>query len=102
MLGKVAIFVLCSWVVVVVAIDVTIEVLRKSCDLCVVFVCRRCCCDRSCDRDFAQKLRPSCCILVCVVVVVIAIELTIEILCKTCEFLCGGGACVRACLSFLI
>ncbi len=34
----------------------------------------------------------------CVVLVVIAIELTIEILCKTCDFLCGGGAC----LSFLI
>jgi len=37
---------------------------------------------------------------VVVVVVVIAIELTIEILCKTCDFLCGGGGCVRACVSF--
>jgi hypothetical protein len=118
-----------SWVVVVVAIDVTIEVLRKGCDLCVVFVCRRSCCDRSCDRDFATFVLYSCvCVLllllrsnlrsrfcakvatfvldycVCVVVVLIAIELTIEILCKTCGFLCGGGgrACVRACLSFLI
>ncbi len=111
---------LCSWVVVVVvAIDVTIEVLRKSRDLCVVFVCRRRCSDRSCDRGFAQKLRSLRCVRVssllfrpklrsgfcakvaifvlysCVVViVVIAIELTIEILCKACDFLCGGGACV--------
>jgi len=56
-------------------IDVTIEVLRKSCDLCVLFVCRRCCCDRSCGRDSAQKLRPLCCILVCVCVCVLLLLL---------------------------
>lgn len=99
---------------------------RRSCDLCVVFVGCCCCCDRRCDRGFAQKLRSLRCVrvsssflrlklrstfcakvaifvlysCVVVVVVVIAIELTIEILCKTCDFLCGGGGCVRACVSF--
>ncbi len=90
--------------------------------------CCCCCCDRRCDRGFAQKLRSLRCVCVsssllrpklqsrfcakvsifvlysCGVVVVIAIELTVEILCKTCDFLCGGGGggvCVRACLSFL-
>lgn len=102
MLGKVAILCCVRGLFgFVVAIDVTIEVLRKSCDLCVVFVCLRRCCDRSCDRDFVQKFRSLCCIRVCVVVVVIAIKLTIEILCKTCDFLCGGRACVRACVSFV-
>ncbi len=37
--------------------------------------------------------------VLCSCVVVIAIELTIQILCKTCDFLCGG---VRACLLFSI
>lgn len=102
---------------------------RKSCDLCVVFVgccCRRRCCDRRCDRGLLQKLRSLRCVrgsssllrpklrsrfcakvaifvlysCVVVVVVVIAIELTIEVLCKTCDFLCGGGACVFASVSF--
>jgi uncharacterized membrane protein len=104
--AKVAIFAFCSCVVVVVATEVAIEILRKSCDLCVVFLCvcvllllRSNLRSRFCAK-VATFVLDSC---VCVVVL-IAIELTIEILCKTCGFLCGGGgrACVRACLSFLI
>jgi hypothetical protein len=82
-----------SWVVVVVAIDVTIEVLRKGCDLCVVFVCRRSCCDRSCERDFATFVLYSC---VCVLLLLLRSNLRSRFCAKLVIFcVVVVRACVR-------
>ncbi len=80
-----------------VAIDVTIEVLRKSCDLCVAFVCLRRCCDRSCDRDFVQKFRSLCCIRV-LLLLLLRSNLRSRF-CAKLVILCV--VVVRACVSFV-
>ncbi len=93
---------------------------RKSCNLCVVFVGCSCCCDRRYDRGLAQKLRSLRCVRVSVLLrpklrsrfcAKVAIFVLYSCCCcccccycdrtynrdfaiETCNFLCGGGACV--------